>query len=254
MSLDHFVELPHRTKPKFPDCCVLCEMPRPGRQTTFWTLNLSAKHENFIRWTKAPACRSCALALHFRRWLGLGGLILVGVAGVAAFELLPEDWRHGPEKKLLMGLFAIPVVLVYVIWWCIRPATFDVSVNEKDTSYHFKSAKSAEAFRELNKPPLDVKAGDKPALAADDMAKIRALNTGKNSCCGKLPLGNDRAAGNRVVRRVAHDRSSDELQTADTAAPQRSHALGRNAAIAALQLDYLQAARAGECGNSLGSE
>jgi hypothetical protein len=51
-----------------------------------------------------------------------------------------------------------------------------VSVNEDDITYHFKSAKTAEAFRELNQPPIAAAPTAKPLAAADDMDKIRNLD------------------------------------------------------------------------------
>jgi hypothetical protein len=168
----HDIQLPFKTRPKFPARCVCCEQEHPQgvakvsvvgatSSPSFSEMALDAAVGSSSRagsnrrvTVQVPACPECVKSLerrHVWKTVALYAGVLVGLAlcllGVAA---LHSVWLG--VTGLLAGIVGP------VIWELRDPPAFTITPSGGSITYEFRSARYASEFAELNPPP----GGEKP--------------------------------------------------------------------------------------------
>lgn len=162
----HDIQLPFKTRPKFPARCVCCEQEHPqgvakvsivgaasspsiSEMALDAAVGSSSRAGSNRRVTvQVPACPECAKSLerrHVWKTVALYGGVLVGlvlcVLGVAALHSI---WLG--VAGLLAGIVG-PVV-----WELLDPPAFTITPSGGSITYEFRSARYASEFAELNLP------------------------------------------------------------------------------------------------------
>ena len=163
----HDVRLPAHQRPQFPDRCVGCEKPAPGRQATIavtgarstlgWTLDTAllaagqpVQGTNVRVKVAVPCCEACARPLerrHFWKTVALYASGLLGAAACIGFIV----WANGRgwstnlsvvlAMVILLGVLALPVI--YELKY---PPAFTITPLQETLTYEFRSALCAREF------------------------------------------------------------------------------------------------------------
>ncbi len=165
MALSIDVNLPRKHKPKFPDCCVVCETPSPGSHVRIFTS--TASWWSWIFWwygkwivVKAPACPFCAWKLHALRFLSIAVTGAIAYVGLFFFwPMMKESIPIGLRKWAMLGIGLVciaPFLLLEVFF----AMPFNVTAHKDSIDYEFTSIDYAVDFGMCNYDAAWVKIGD----------------------------------------------------------------------------------------------
>jgi hypothetical protein len=148
------IRLPKTITPIFPDRCVACGMPSPGRLLRvgtnaigWWTLAFWTFGARFT--VEVPACDPCKKHMIFQRWFRLAVFCLFVVIGVGVASYLLGSFQSVLNRWLAMGI-GLVCASPYFLWELLSPRPIDLSAHTDTVDYEFRDEAYADEFAILN--------------------------------------------------------------------------------------------------------
>jgi len=146
------VTLPTQMPVSFPDECVGCGRPSPGRAALLVSRDARYHVALWLGWRnyRVPACRSCAGWLHVWRFWVFSRTLLVAVAGIGfgVIVLLPRlpGFATG---IIVLSMIGVAFLTLFAVDRRFPPA-FNVDRRGWAIDYEFRNHLYAERFAALN--------------------------------------------------------------------------------------------------------